>query len=469
MTKLIPLIFVFLLLNCCKTDLDSSDAYIGGEIINPVTNHVILFDSNNTADTLWLNSSNRFSKRYANLKPGLVSISHGQHVKPFLLEPNDSIMVRVNAIDFDASVVFSGQGAKKNNYFITLLNSISDNFTAVYKLSRQLNPKDFMSKIDSIKLSRFRRFEDFNLKHPTTKLFDKVISATISYSDFTNKELYPDRYYYATKNYNLPQNYYNFRNLINYNESDLVGFHHYTSFLFLHFNNLAKAVCVKSNANDSLPFDRNRVDFHLTKLSLIDSLVSNEQIKNRLLKYSTRNFLAQSTSVEDQKLVLNSFMQKNLNPDDVSYISSFYKTVEGLEPGKLFPNLNVISSVDNTMLSFYEVIQNRPTVACFWSNTNKYHFINSHNKINALREAYPKINFISININESSNIWTRVLNQNNYDKKIEYKFKNPERAKRLLALTSVEKVVVIHKDNTIAKSNIKLNSDELIAIIESLK
>ena len=50
-----------------------------------------------------------------------------------LLEPNDSIMLRFNTYEFDESLVFTGIGAKKNNYFINefLQNEVEE--TRVFK------------------------------------------------------------------------------------------------------------------------------------------------------------------------------------------------------------------------------------------------------------------------------------------------------------------------------------------------
>ena len=65
-----------------------------------------------------------------------------------LLEANDSIMFRLNTADFDESLVYSGSGAKKNNFLIkTFLENEIDN----KKLTKycQMEPEYFMKHVDS--------------------------------------------------------------------------------------------------------------------------------------------------------------------------------------------------------------------------------------------------------------------------------------------------------------------------------
>ena len=82
---------------------------------------MVLYDTQNNIDTLYLNDDNRFSHRFLNFKPGIHSFVHGGKYQSILLEENDSIMMHINTHDFDESIVYNGTGAKKNNYLINLL------------------------------------------------------------------------------------------------------------------------------------------------------------------------------------------------------------------------------------------------------------------------------------------------------------------------------------------------------------
>jgi len=112
----------FLLISCNDNTDNCVFAYVGGEIINPNSEYLILNRNNGLVDTLQLDENNRFFKKIENLEAGVHNIIHGGEYKMLVLEPNDSIMVRLNTLDFDESIVCTGIGAKKNNYLIKLLS-----------------------------------------------------------------------------------------------------------------------------------------------------------------------------------------------------------------------------------------------------------------------------------------------------------------------------------------------------------
>ncbi len=105
----------------CKTKSasDGDVAFLGGEIVNPKNKSVVLYNTDGkVVDSFKLDVNNRFKHKFKNLNPGLYSITHGGEYQLVLLEPNDSVMFRLNTYDFDESLVFTGKGAKKNNYLI---------------------------------------------------------------------------------------------------------------------------------------------------------------------------------------------------------------------------------------------------------------------------------------------------------------------------------------------------------------
>ena len=119
-----PIHFLFGLLifvGCQTSPEEIKPVFVGGDIINPSNNYVVLYDTQNNTDTLYLNDENRFFHHFTNFKPGIHSFVHGGKYQSILLEENDSIMMHINTHDFDESIVYNGIGAKKNNYLINLL------------------------------------------------------------------------------------------------------------------------------------------------------------------------------------------------------------------------------------------------------------------------------------------------------------------------------------------------------------
>ena len=465
---IVYILFFIALLGCNSKDNSCGTAYFGGEIINPNNDFLVLYDNTAPIDTIYLDENNRFMHKIENLNSGLHSFTHGGEIQVIILEPNDSLLLRLNTIDFDESMVFTGRGAKKNNYLINLFVTLDYENKMMYKLSK-LKPLEFQNKIDSLKADKFSELNSFIEKYPNSELFTKVSKASIDYSYYAHKELYPFRYYgnYKLKDYNsLPKDFYDFRKTINYNDEDLKDFYTYYYFLLHHFNNLALLKYFETSKN--IVFDRNSIDYNLNKLYLMDSLISNNTIKNNLLKYATRNFLSYCNSVEESESMYNSYIEKSTNEDHSEYITDLYNSLKKLNPGNKFPEIEV-TNYKNTSVNI-NTLFNKPTVVYFWSKAVKNHFRNSHKRANEFKEEYPDINFISINIDSYPlNIWVRMLKQNNCSLDKEYRFRNPKAAKKMLSLHYINKVMVVNSNKTIVTSNANIFSKDFKYILNELK
>jgi len=120
MKVILYIIIIGLSVLACKNDSNNVGeyAFFGGEIINPNNDFVIISKSDRVLDTVKLDSHNRFTYKINDLQSGFYTFRHGSEIQMVLLEPNDSIMFRLNTLDFDESLVYSGNGSKKNNYLI---------------------------------------------------------------------------------------------------------------------------------------------------------------------------------------------------------------------------------------------------------------------------------------------------------------------------------------------------------------
>ncbi len=469
MKQIVIFVFIFTTLFGCDSKENScGQAYFGGEIINPNNDFLVLYDNTAPIDTLYLDENNRFSFNIESLNSGLHTFTHGGEEQAIIIEPNDSVLLRLNTIDFDESLVFTGRGARKNNYLISLFLTLEDEYKIMYNLSK-LEPTVFQKKIDSLKADKINNLINFVEKYPNSELFIKVSKASIDYSYFAHKELYPFRYYGNNKlaDYNsLPNGFYDFRNSINYNDEELKDFYPYYYFFFHHFNNLALQKYFEIS-KDSV-FDRNSIHYNLNKIQLIDSLISNSAIKNNLLKYATRNFLSFSNSVEESEAMFNSYMSKSSNNEHSEYITKLNNTLKKLRSGNKFPEIE-ITNYKNEAININTII-NKPTVVYFWSKAIKTHFKNSHKKVNELKEKYPNINFISINIDAIHlSLWKRMLKQNSFGFENEYRFRNPEAAKKMLAIQYINKVIVVNSDKTIVISNANMFDYDFKNLLDQLK
>ena len=134
----IYLLGIFIGLTGCKNISSSvvDSVFFGGEIINPIGDEVIFYSRDGKiSDTLKLDNNNRFQKKFASIETGVYYFRHGSEIQLIIIEPNDSIMIRLNTYDFDKSLVFSGNGAKKNNYLLKTYNQNDRNNRKLVKHS----------------------------------------------------------------------------------------------------------------------------------------------------------------------------------------------------------------------------------------------------------------------------------------------------------------------------------------------
>ena len=138
-------------------------------------------------------------------------------------------MIRLNTLDFDESLVFSGQGSKKNNYLINLFLKLEDEEHFVYESSK-LTPEKFLVKLDSIKNEKYESLNLFKEKYKPTEYFTNVAKTGIDYSYYRDKEIYPYRYFGIKTPLpidSLPNGYFDFRKDIDYNQEELKEFYPY--------------------------------------------------------------------------------------------------------------------------------------------------------------------------------------------------------------------------------------------------
>lgn len=454
------------LLSCNYNESKCGVAYFGGEIINPTTDHLVLYDTAHPIDTLYLDENNRFFNTLENLNPGLYSFVHGGEYQVVFIEPNDSIMIRLNTFDFDESLVFTGSGSKKNNYLISLFIDMEKESKLMYELGKE-EPVAFERKLDSIKNSKLEKLNKFITKYPTSNLFQKVAKSGIDYSYYAQKEIYPFRHF--GKKYvgadKLPEGYYDFRANIDYGDEELKDFYPYYNFLFPHFNNLALKVHVEKTG-DSI-FDRYSPEYNVTKMELIDSLVKIGPIRDNLLKYSTRNFLSNSESMEDNEIVFNTFKEKCGNMDITNYIEGVYSHLKRLEKGNSFPDIELVNKEkENVSISS---LFNKPTVVYFWTNANKEHSYEAHEKVHELKDRYPEFQFVSVNINaQNYKSWSRLIGANKFMHEHEYMLRNPEVAKKTLALHNIYKVMIVDENGKIVSGNSNMFSTRFTDQLASL-
>lgn len=329
---------------------------------------------------------------------------------------------------------------KENYNILGFGQKTAKEFDSIYKTSRDRK----LSKLAKIKA-----------KNKTSKLFDEIAKASINYEYYAHKELYPLANYKISELdafNNLPEDFYDYRQTIDYNNATLKDYNPYLSFLRFHFNNLA----LQNHFNHSKDSVYNKLDVHynLDKLELIDEKVSNEDIKNDLLRNVLEQFINVSNNTEDYDEILKSFKSKSSNKKDIENAKHFVSSYKKLKPGNKIPEVKLLNNKDEE-ISIYKLIK-KPTIVYFWSKRNKNHLISSHKRAKELNVKYPEFNIVAINLDSISyQEQNKVLKRYGVTNENEYRFKSPTKSRGLLSVKPILKVFILNKNGGIvnAKAN----------------
>jgi len=184
----------------------------------------------------------------------------------------------------------------------------------------------------------------------------------------------------------------------------------------------------------------------------MDSLVTNDSIKNFLLKYAVRDFINYSKDLNEADQLINAYLDYSTHEGHKSYITKLVAALKNLQPGKTIPNIRLINSRGSREDLKAKI--SKPTVISFWSSAIKSHFKDNHKRIKKLRMLYPEVDFISVNINaNNNNVWKQTLRRYKFPLENEFKFEDPQEAKKKLAINYINKVILVNSDGIIVNSN----------------
>lgn len=454
---------ILLTLISCKKDGNETAldyAYLGGEIINPNTKHIVLSKNKTIIDTVKLDGRNRFLYKVDKLNKGLYTIRHGGEFQLILLEPEDSLLFRLNTLDFDESLVYSGKGNKKNNYFINEFLKNEQEEKYIIELC-QLDGITFQKRVDSLKAYKLKALEHFTNKYNPSPLFLKIAKANIDYSYYSSKEVYPFVHYGKNKAAilnALPNDFYDYRKDINYDDEFLNGHHIYNKFLRYNLSNLSlKRHDIHEN---NACFDRKSLCYNLDRLKIVDSLIGNTSIKDDLLYHFAMGYLSKSKNEEHNNTLLKSYLSKSSNEKGKKMMSHYTNSINHLKEGLKFPEIKVVNYNEDVIK--INTLIDSPTVLSFWSHKYFEHFKESHYKLKELKVKYPEVKFIAINIDEYSLEQSKkLLESHGFINTSEFKLNNPNEALEILAVYPMTKTLLIDKNKKITNSNTNIFSIHL--------
>ena len=120
MNKKLLYLFLFILAGCNESEKSSPNVFFSGEIVNPTSKHVVLYKGDVVIDSSALDENKMFSFELDSIEDGLYHFNHAPEYQYVYLEKGDSLLIRLNTVDFDESLVFSGTGEEVNNFMMEI-------------------------------------------------------------------------------------------------------------------------------------------------------------------------------------------------------------------------------------------------------------------------------------------------------------------------------------------------------------
>ena len=418
-------------------------AWIGGQIVNPKTDYVIISHNRNASDTVYLDDNNFFRYHIKAADPGLYYFQHFEFQAMFV-EPGDSIMLRVNTLEFDESLTYTGPGAAKNNFLteLFLLNESADQeILSFYNLP----PNSFTQKMDSVRSVRQEFLEEFTNTNESSKTFLAVANAAIDYAIYGKMELYVSsnnkRQRYGEQK-EIPAEFFEYRKKLDLGHEDLRTYYPYFRCLGYYFDNLAFDAIDGQKEFNRMSFEHN---WH--KMDLIESKITNDSLKQSLLKNTVINYFIHAENTEHMALITDKFNNYNQSSEDQKVIMELSEIALRLMPNQPLVDVQLVN-YENRTVGIQEVI-NRPTVIYFWSLDSPMHVKNIHQRISELRGKYPEFDFIGINVDDQFKKWKRLVQHESYRTEHEFQFEDFEKAGMALLINSVNKTMMIDANGEI--------------------
>ncbi|RDK85437.1 hypothetical protein [Marinirhabdus gelatinilytica] len=451
------LLFISVLVASCNNgdNRKSDETYLGGEIVNPRMRTVIIYKDDTVLDTVTLAEDNTFLYKFENAEEGLYTFHHNE-LQWFYLTPSDSLMLRLNTLEFDESLHFSGTGDKENNF---LINIFLDNEEDSKTLSNffMLPPDEFQQKLDSISSLNQTKLKKFIAMHKPNKQFREVAERILSYNKYIKKEFYTSVLHKSKDRVSetvFPKDFYNYREHIDLDGTQLQDHYSRIRFLDAYFSNL-----VYSSSQDSEVMDNRSYTHIYNKIEMMDSLLSNEFIKERLVKRNTRRYLLSAKEVTNEEKMVA--LAKNVlkSPENIAQIEALAQATMKLTPGQNVPNVALVNT-ENETVELPEIIDKK-SVLYFWSLESVKHYKDIHSKAAELSSKFPEYRFIGINTDTHYKKWLKTVKGSGYSLDNEFQINDIQKAETSLVLNSHFKAVIVDEQGIILESNTNLFRTEI--------
>jgi len=429
---------VFFLLFCYSCEFNQynrSGIFFGGQIVNPSSREVTLYQGNKVVETLKLDKTIRFQKKFDSIVSGIYKLEHFPEFQTVLLEEKDSLWVRINAIAFDESIVFSGIGASKNNFLMELIlkqKSESEYLSSKYAS----NSKTFNSILDSLLTEKKQLWLKMDSVNTLSPIAQKVTQAAYIYHYANIRERYA---LLRGMQWTLQEDslFFGFRKFLNYSDNDLAFFDPYINYI-LNFIS-------QKSLKPSIPYFKQKqtTDFNIERLKVLDQKIKGTLLRNNL----ARAIAFQEILTFENHLQHNRFLQYyatvNSSPVYLTEILALHSSINNMETNKPLPNI-ALQAVSRENVSSDSILNNKVTVIYFWSQTQMNHYKNTLEQVKYFQNKHPNIRFIGVCIQPFNSMVDQVQKMMETNPEDQFSIIDFEKASETWVLTLLNKAIILN-------------------------
>jgi len=432
--KKIFLTFIILFISCSNKE----ETYIGGKILKKNNNEISVQKGENLIKKININEQGLFSSKLDSIEDGLYNFFHLPEFQYLIFEKGDSLVLRLNVLDFDESLVFTGKGSAKNNYLIDIFlkHEQEENFI---KSKNKLKEKEFKKLLDSLLNNKINNYKKFLKNNKITRTSKLILENAIKLPIYSSFETYISNLESPLKSNDI----YDFRNDIDLNIESLSHFKPYLDYI------------ISRTFNESNQLKKNtifsKLNYNLKRIDFVKNNIYEPVIRSKILRYIAYEYLLEESSLIKIDTFLNKFLATSKNNITNKEINQLYVNIISLQTGNIIPEIN-LTARNGSLKKNTDLSNKNSVIFVFWSYEQNSHQIGLFNRINRILDNEINYDFHAININVDNEKWISVLNKyKNRAHFSHFRSVNFENMSKKMVLNNLNKAIITNEKGEITK------------------
>ena len=162
-------LFLLLVLICSCSNNEKT--LLTGKILNKTSDNISVYKGNKIINKTIIDPDGLFNLILDSIDSGLYNFYHEPEFQYLIIDKNDQLQIRLNTLDFDESLVYTGKGSSKNNFLMDVfLRSENDELDINSKLDLAFDT--FKNLVDSLynkQMNSFKLFKENNILSNSSK------------------------------------------------------------------------------------------------------------------------------------------------------------------------------------------------------------------------------------------------------------------------------------------------------------